>query len=472
MENLNITNSSYCNVLNFGAKANGKSDDSQAITDAINYLSKKNGGTLFFPAGDYLTGPIILINNITLYIDSGAIINFIDDFNNYPPVPTRWEGVECYGHSPLLYGNNLENVSIIGRGILNGNGKKWWDERHKIIESGRSKPETKIEKKLALLNPGYESSGSGGGGREVQFLRPPIIQLLKCNNIRIDGITCKNSPFWNTHLVYCNNVNISNSNFLNPSNAPNTDGMDIDSCTNVHISNCTYDVGDDCLCIKSGIDKDGRRVGKSTENVTITNCTMLHGHSGVAIGSEIAGDVRNIAISNCIFIGTDRGIRIKSRRGRGGIVEDIHANNIIMKEVICPIVINLFYKCGSSEKDKHLFSLDELSITEETPTVRNISLSNITAREVYSAAGILLGLPENKIRNIRLDNIEIEMTKDQSKIGGEAAMIRGLVLPQMAGVWAKFIQNARFTNVNIIGANGEQIAINNSKDINIDGNKK
>ena len=262
--------SSFINVMDFDAKADGKHDNSDAIKKAINFCSRKNGGTIFFPAGNYLTGPIQLISNLTLYIDSGAIINFIDDFNKYPPVYTRWEGVECYALSPLVFGTELENVSIIGNGTLNGNGQKWWHEFKKNKREEKTKPETIIEKKLAKLNPGYENAGSGGGGRETQFLRPPLIQFFKCNKVKLDGITCTNSPFWNTHIVYCNDVNISNTYFINPSDAPNTDGLDIDSSCNVHILNCTFDVGDDCLCLKSGTDDDGRRVGKSTENITIT----------------------------------------------------------------------------------------------------------------------------------------------------------------------------------------------------------
>lgn len=458
--------------MDFDAKADGKHDDSSAIKMAINLCSKKNGGTIFFPAGYYLTGPIKLNNNITLYFDAGAVINFIDDFSKYAPVFTRWEGVECYALSPLIFGNDLKNINIIGYGILNGNGKKWWDEIINRRKEQRNNPETSIEKKLAKLNPGYETAGSGGGGREMQFLRPPLIQLFKCNNIKLDGITCKNSPFWNTHLVYCNNVNISNMNFINPSDAPNTDGLDIDSCTNIHISNCNFDVGDDCLCLKSGTDNDGRRVGRATENVTITNCTMLHGHGGIAIGSDIAGGIKNVVISNSIFIGTERGIRIKSRRGRGGVVEDIHANNIIMKRVLCPIVMNLLYKCGANENDGHLFSLNKQKITDETPIIRNISISNITAREVYTAACFLHGLPESRIKNIRFDNIEIEFTNDSSKKGGEAAMAYGIKLQTKSGFWAKYIENARFSNVRIRGINKKQMEIYDSIDYIIDDLKK
>jgi polygalacturonase len=461
--------------MDFDAKGDGIFDDSEAIKEAIKYCLKKNGGTIFFPAGNYLTGPIQLIDNLTLYIDSGAVISFIDDFNKYPPVFTRWEGVECYALSPLIFGNKLENINIIGSGTLNGNGQKWWKVYKNIKKQGRKKPETKIEKKLAELNPGFENAGSGGGGREMQFLRPPLIQFFKCNKVKIDGITCKNSPFWNTHIVYCNDVNISNAYFVNPSDAPNTDGLDIDSSYNVHILNCTFDVGDDCLCLKSGTDSDGRRIGKPTENITITNCTMLHGHGGVVMGSDIAGGIKNVTISNSIFIGTDRGIRIKSRRGRGGFVEDIHANNLIIKEALSPIVFNLLYKCGAEKKDDYLFYLDnKIPVTEETPIIKNISLSNITAREVYSTAVFLHGLPESTIKNLRLDNIEIGFSKDPSKIGGEAAMAKGIdfSLNEKKGFWANYIEDVRLTNIKISGLETKEIDINNSNNITIDGVKK
>jgi polygalacturonase len=179
---------------------------------------------------------------------------------------------------------------------------------------------------------------------DSQFLRPALLQLFDCKHVAIEGVTLQNSPFWNTHLVYCDDVNIRAVTIKNPADTPNGDGLDIDSCRNVRVSDCHFDVGDDCLCLKSGIDVDGRRIGRPTENVAVTNCTMLRGHGGVVMGSETAGSIRNVTISNCISIGTDRGIRFKSNRARGGVIEEIRVGDIYMQDVLCPLAINAFYR--------------------------------------------------------------------------------------------------------------------------------
>ena len=453
----------FANIKDFGAKGGGIADDSIAIKKAIDFCKNNNGGTLYFPSGIYHTKPIELINNLTLYLDAGTALTFSNDFNDYSPVFTRWEGVECYALHPCLYGKDLKNVNITGQGIINGQGETWWNELRTRRKENRLKPESDIEKKIALLNPGFEESGSGGGGREMQFLRPPLIQLFNCKNITLDGFTAKNSPFWNVHLVYCDDVTINNVNFINPEDAPNTDGLDIDSSSNIRISNCLFDVGDDCLCLKSGTDEDGRRVGKPTENVTITNCTMLNGHGGIVLGSDIAGGIRNVVASNCIFIGTDRGIRIKTRRGRGGFVEDAHFNNIIMKDLISPIVINMFYGCGAQDEYKELFSKEKLSITDATPEIKNISIANITAREVKGAAGFFYGLPEMPIKNLHLDNVTIEMDKEHSDNGAVAAMAKNISFKNKTGIVCAYLENPVFNNVKVSNQKGEEIFFSKTK---------
>jgi rhamnogalacturonyl hydrolase YesR/polygalacturonase len=459
----------FYNVRHFGAKGNSKVKDTEAIQQTITFCAKHGGGTVVFPPGIYLTGSIHLCSNLTLYIDLGATLLFSSDFGDYPPVRTRWEGVECYGFSPLVYGSELENISVIGRGTLDGQGEAWWNELRRRRQEGITQPESEFEKQLAQLNPGYESAGSGGGGREIQFLRPPLVQLINCRNVLLEGLTHQNSPFWNTHLVYCDNVVIQNVCFKNPSDAPNTDGLDIDSCRNVRVSNCFFDVGDDCLCLKSGMDEDGKRVGKPTENVTISNCIMLHGHGGVVIGSEIAGNIRNVTISNCQFFGTDRGIRIKARRGRGGTVEDIRVNNIIMQRVLSPIVMNLFYRCGASPSDAFLFETNPQSVTEETPIVRNISLSNITARDVRAAAGFLHGLPEMPIQNVRFHDIVIETTCDPQEQGGEPAMVFGLESMVGKGILGKYLKGVQFHHVRVETRQEEGLRLEESQEIEIHG---
>ena len=175
------------NVLDFGAVADGRSKDTEAICKTIEECANHGGGTVYFPAGTYLTGTIHLQNHITLYIEAGATLLFSRDFRDYPPVQTRWEGVECYGFSPLIYGRDLKHISVMGRGVLDGQGDAWWNALAKRRQEGPLTPQTEMELKLARLNPGYKTAGSGGGGREIQFLRPPLLQLMNCTNLHLDG---------------------------------------------------------------------------------------------------------------------------------------------------------------------------------------------------------------------------------------------------------------------------------------------
>jgi polygalacturonase len=462
-----MISNSVQNVRDFGAIADGKSNDTQAIREAIDHCVERGGGTVYFPPGAYRSATIHLHSNMTLYADSGATTLFSDDFDDYPPVRTRWEGIECYGFSPLIYGFELENVSIVGRGTLDGQGRRWWEKLRSRRATGRIRPETRWEKELARMNQAYETAGSGGGGREMQFLRPPLIQLMGCRNVSIRDVTCTNSPFWNTHLVCCDDAVIEGVRFRNPKNAPNTDGLDLDSCSNVRVSNCLFDVGDDCLCLKAGIGEDGRKAGRPTENITVTNCTMLQGHGGVVFGSETAGGIRDVSVSNCIFEGTDRGIRIKSRRNRGGVVEDIHFSDIIMKNVLCPFVINMFYRCGSKPEEDWLFTETPQPISETTPQVRGLSLANITDRQVRAAAGFIYGLPERPVQNLRLINVSIEVEPDAQQTARDAAMIRGIDPGPRKGLVGKYISQMLVSGVQVTGAGDRPLLLENSEGVTV-----
>ncbi len=378
--------------MKYGAKNDSSKLATKAINDAILAASKKGGGTVYFPAGKYLTGSIHLKSNITLFIDAGAELHFSDDFDQYlPMVKSRYEGVDVTSFSPLFYAYEAENISITGRGIIDGHGKKWWDfvEGYKEGQP-RSKWQTIFDglNKDILLPDDPKQMKRG-------FLRPPFIQFMYCKNILIEGITIRNSPFWTINPEFCDNVTINAVSIFNP-HSPNTDGINPESCSNVRISNSHISVGDDCITIKSGKDAPGRKMARPAENYTITNCTMLSGHGGVVIGSEMSGDVRKITISNCIFDGTDRGIRIKSARGRGGIVEDIRVDNIIMKNIgQQAIVLDLQY--AKTEKEP---------ISERTPRFRNIHFSNITGQ--VNQAAYLNGLEELPIENITFNDINLD----------------------------------------------------------------
>jgi len=379
----------FYDVTKYGAKKDSSAKATASISKAITAASKAGGGTVYFPAGKYLTGPIHLKSNITIFIDAGAELHFSDNFDDYlPMVESRYEGVDVKSFSPLFYAYKAENITIRGRGLINGHGKKWWD----FVEGyKKDQPRSKwqymfdsLNKKILLPDDPRQMTRG--------FLRPPFIQPMYCKNVLIEGITIINSPFWTVNPQFCENVTITGVTINNPP-SPNTDGINPESCRYVHISDCHISVGDDCITIKSGKDIPGRTKAAPAQNYTITNCTMLSGHGGVVIGSEMSGGVKNIVISNCIFDGTDRGIRIKTTRGRGGTVEDIRIDNIIMKNIRDQaFVMDMEY--SRTEKEP---------VSERTPRIRNIRISNVTA--YTKEAALINGLEEMFVEDISFNDI-------------------------------------------------------------------
>ncbi|MBD2722108.1 glycoside hydrolase family 28 protein [Hymenobacter armeniacus] len=381
------------NVLKYGAKNDSTKLSTAAIAKAIDAASKAGGGTVYFPAGRYRTGPIRLKSNITIEIGAGAILYFSDNFDDYlPMVASRYEGIDVTSFSPLFYAYKAENITIRGRGIIDGQGKKWWDYAE---GQSRKSQDSKWQQEFRRLNANIIRPDEQGGVIDRAFLRPPFIQPMFCKNVLIEGITIRNSPFWTVNPEFCENVTITGVTINNPK-SPNTDGINPESCRYVHISNCHISVGDDCITIKSGKDAAGRKMNVPAENYTITNCTMLSGHGGVVIGSEMSGGVKKIVISNCVFDGTDRGIRIKTARGRGGVVEDIRVDNIVMKNIRDQmIVLDMQYAKTTPEP-----------VSERTPRFRNIHFSNITAEG--NQAGLLNGLSEMPIENVSFSNLNLD----------------------------------------------------------------
>ncbi len=425
----------YYNVLKYGAKNDSSRLATAAISKAIDEASKAGGGTVYFPAGKYLTGPIHLKSNITVFIDAGAELHFSDNFDDYlPMVASRWEGTDVTNFSPLFYAYKAENIAIVGRGIIDGHGRKWWNFSEGYDEKW---PRTKWQLEFDRLNKDIVRPDLKGW-IERGFLRPPFIQPMYCKNVLIEGITIRNSPFWTVNPEFCENVTVNAVTINNP-HSPNTDGINPESCKYVHISNCHISVGDDCITIKSGKDRAGRKMAAPAENYTITNCTMLSGHGGVVIGSEMSGDVRKITISNCVFDGTDRGIRIKTARGRGGIVEEIRVDNIIMKNIKeQAIVLDMQYAKTQPEP-----------VSERTPRFRNIHLSNITATGVKQAC-FINGLEEMPVENITFNDINIDA---------------------QTGFFIKEARNIELHNVQVNTAAGPSVKAENVKMLTLDGLK-
>jgi len=387
-----------------GAKPDGKTLNTELINKTIDRLNANGGGTLFFPAGKYLTGAIKLKSNITIELEAGSTLLFSNNFDDYLPfVEMRHEGIMMKSFSPLLYATDAENITIKGEGTLDGQGKKWWTEFYRVIVDLKTNPSRDINKyqpmwdKLNDVKAIYaETNQDYVSSLKRRFFRPPFIQPIRCKNFKIEGVTIINSPFWTINPEFCENVTIKGVTIHNvPS--PNTDGINPESCRYVHISDCHISVGDDCITLKSGRDLQARKLDAPCENITITNCTMLSGHGGVVIGSEMSGSVRKVVISNCVFDGTDRGIRIKSTRGRGGVVEDIRVSNIVMSNIKEEaIVMDLMYSKMPAEP-----------FSERTPVFRNIHISNLTGSNVLIPIKIR-GLAESPISNITFNNINLE----------------------------------------------------------------
>jgi polygalacturonase len=391
-------NDGWINILDAGGNNKGILCTT-AIQKAIDKASANDGGgTVYFPAGNYLTGALKLKSNICIYVDAGAVLKFSENFDDYLPyVEMRYEGIMMKTFSPLFYAKDAENISIKGRGVIDGQGKAWWNEVYRIETAKGPIPPTKYQTMWVEQNAGIKYEAYYKRTIDKHFFRPSFFQTLNCKNILIEGVTFQNSPFWTINPEFCENITITGITINNP-HSPNTDGINPSSCKNVHISNCHISVGDDCITIKSGRDEDGRKYNVATENVTITNCTMLSGHGGVVIGSEMSGGIKKITISNCVFDGTDRGIRLKSARGRGGVVEDIRVDNIVMNNIKGEaIVMDLFYDKSSKEEP----------VSERTPIFRNIHISNLTGTNVKTA-GIIYGISEMPVQNISFSNINIQ----------------------------------------------------------------
>lgn len=396
-------------MLKFGAKADGKTLNTTLINHTVDRLSQAGGGTLFFPAGTYLTGAIRLKSNITLELEAGATLLFSDNFDDYLPfMEVRHEGVMMKSFSPLISAMDAENITIKGEGTLDGQGKAWWTEFFRIYvdlekngmrELNKYQPLWERENDVEALYA--ETNEDWHGTLKRRFFRPPFIQPVRCRRVRIEGVKIINSPFWTVNPEFCDNVVVTGVTIHNvPS--PNTDGINPESCRNVHISDCHISVGDDCITLKSGRDAQARRLGVPCENITITNCTMLSGHGGVVIGSEMSGSVRKVTISNCVFDGTDRGIRIKSTRGRGGVVEDIRVSNIIMSNIKREaVVLNLKYSEMPVEP-----------MSERTPLFRDISISGLTAVGVKTPVKIV-GLEEAPVTDIILRDINVKNAREK-----------------------------------------------------------
>lgn len=410
-------------MKSFGGIGDARHDNSPSF--ALAFAALQSGDTLIITEGVWKTGPLTLKekHNVTLHVEKGARILFSDDEALYEPVYSRWEGVNCHCLQSCLAIEQSSHIRIKGEGILDGQGKAWWDVSS-YKRAHQKGPVTQKEQQLARLNPGYEKQSGGGGGRQSQYLRPPLLQIHKCEHVSVEGITLSNSPFWTLHPLYSRNLLFKDLTIINPKDAPNTDGIDVDSCQSIHITGCVIDVGDDGIALKSGSGDDGITTNIPTNDVRIDHCTVKNAHGGAVIGSETAGGISNIHVSECLFDGTDRGIRIKTRRGRGGKITNLLFSDIRMHDNLCPLTLNMYYRCGSDNEQD--FSLEKLRRSPTTPSLSDITIRNCTATDSRSSAAFIVGLPEEPITDLRIENCSFGVAPDGLGPIEDSEMTQGL----------------------------------------------
>lgn len=402
-------------VKEFGAKGDGKAIDTAAIQKALDECGKAGGGTVKLSAGTYLSKPIELRSKTTLLLEQGAKLQATTNHQDFMKSPGDW--LQASGSSdfiPLVNGKRLTDVTITGKGIIDGAGEVWWGP----AEDARRK------------TPGYT------------LPRPRLMVLSNCKNVKVTGITLQNSPTFHFVPTDCEDVLIEGVTVLSPTGAANTDAIDPSRCRRVTITKCVIDTGDDDIAIKSGKKVEGHEF--ACEDITVTDCTFKHGH-GMSIGSEVVGGVRNVTVKNCTFEGTENGLRIKSRRGKGGVVENITYTDITMKNVDPAITLSCQYS-GTSAGDKVQGTVDDPDtaqpVNETTPIYRNIRISNLKATTTKSA-GLIVGLAESQISNVVLENVEI------------TAATKGLLIKQAKGIQLK--------NVKVINKEGPPFIVENAQ---------
>ncbi|MDP4261710.1 MAG: glycoside hydrolase family 28 protein [Bacteroidota bacterium] len=421
-------------VIKTGAVPDGNTLNTKSINAAIDAMNKKGGGVVLVPAGLWLTGPLVLKSNINLYLAPGATLLFTEDKNEYPLVTSNWEGLPQMRNQSPISATDASNIAITGHGIIDGNGSAWRaigkdrvteNQWKKLVASGGVVsedqrtwyPSEKYYNGSKMKNPGVISPEKDAAFYESvkDFLRPNLLALARCKYILLEGVTFQNSPAWCLHPLMCENLTVRSVHVKNPWNAQNGDGIDVESCKNVLIENSVFDAGDDGICMKSGRDAEGRKRGMPTENVIIRNCTVYAAHGGFVIGSEMSGGARNIYVSNCTFDGSDIGLRFKTTRGRGGVVENIFINNIYMKDIPGEaILFDMYYMArdpiAAAGEKRALPKVELKPVDETTPVFKNFHISNVYCNG--AAKGIFVrGLPEMHIKDIVLENMVLQAKK-------------------------------------------------------------
>jgi polygalacturonase len=412
----------------FGGIGDGLADDTSALQRAIDACPE--GGRLFIPEGNWLTAPLFLKSDMDLHLARGARLLGHPEIEKWPVLPAlrggqvlaTWEGEALPSHAGLITGIEVQNVRIYGEGVIDGNASRetWWS-RPKAMFVG---------------------------------WRPRTVHLIRSRNIAIEGVTLCNSPSWTLHPFRCQQLTIARIKVEAPMTSPNTDGINPECCEDVRIAGVHISTGDDCIAIKSGKISLAKLGPVPTRHVRISNSLMRDGHGAIVIGSEMACGVYDVVARDCLFIGTDRGLRLKTRRGRGkdAIVDGIHLQNVRMEKVGTPFVINSFYWCDPDGKAAHVGDRRPHPVDAGTPSLRNISLEDVVSTQVQHSAGYVLGLPEHPPENLRIQNYRVVF--DPGATPGEPDMAEGIVAVAREGFRFLNVRNLSLENVQIEGADG------------------
>ena len=426
-------------VKRFGAKGDGEADDTAALQAAI--LCCPPNGRVYLPTGTYRTGPLFLKSNITLELKKGAVLSLITDRNRFPILPgmTRtvdetdeyllgsWEGNPLDMFAAALTGIDVSHVRIIGEGIVDGNAQNgdWW------------------------VNPKIRRGAYRGR----------LLYLRNCRDVAVQGLTFRNSPAWNLHPTFSQDLSFLNVRIEAPASSPNTDGFDPESCSHVRMYGTQFSVGDDCIAIKAGKIYMGQKYHVPCEDLEIAWCAMLDGHGGVTVGSEMAGGVRHVRVHHCLMRGNDRGLRVKTRRGRGqyAVVDDIRFEDVMMDGVKTPLVVNCMYFCDPDGHGDFVQSREKQPVDDGTPTVGTIIYESVTAKDCQACAGYVLGLPERPVKHLIMRDCCFSFGANAQPM--VPAMAENVPALCRGGLHVLYAEQVTLENVRLKGIEGEALQL-------------
>lgn len=436
-------------VQDFGAAGDGVHEDTAAIQAAVSFLPE--GGRLWFPAGTYLTLPLCLKSHITLELDEGAVILGSTDRARYPVIPSftvdlvtgketlqaGFEGQELNCYQSLIQAAYAEDIAIVGRGVIDGNGQNgdWWKDFKSFPAS-----------------------------------RPRVIFLNHTKDVTLHGITVQNGPSWHIHPFYSQNFAMLDCFVTAPKDSPNTDGIDPESCDGVDIIGCRFSVGDDCIAVKSGKIDMARKYRRPASRHSISNCLMEFGHGAVTLGSELSGGIRDLSVDRCWFHATDRGLRIKTRRGRGkdSVIDGVSFDNIRMDKVLTPIVINMWYNCCDPDRyTEYVWCRDPLPVDGRTPHLGEFTFRNMECTGAEVAACYIDGLPESPIDAVTLENITVSFAEDARP--GMPSMRNQNEARCRLGLYLENVKKVAVRHVSLRGVEGQPLTVLHCGDVVTEG---